>query len=96
MSATMEVAFRIYTVRGVLFPAVRAYCGSLGRYPRFKEEGDLALDLDPEPLTRASRDADFNRKVRDLKPGPSESYIREFLELGPAETMRKMRAGKYS
>ncbi|PLW21992.1 hypothetical protein PCANC_04418 [Puccinia coronata f. sp. avenae] len=87
MSATMEVAFRIYTVRGVLCPAVRAYCGSLGRYPRFKEEGDLAVDLDPEPLTRASRDADFNRKVRDLKPGPSESYIREFLELGPAETM---------
>ncbi|GGM25279.1 hypothetical protein GCM10010129_82270 [Streptomyces fumigatiscleroticus] len=96
ISASMEVASRINVVRGVLCPAVRAYCGALGRYPKFKEEGELSLALDPEPLTRATREADFDRKVRDLKPGHSESYIRDFLELGPAEAMKRMRTGGYT
>jgi hypothetical protein len=95
LSATMEVASRIYEVRGILCPVAKAYCGSLGRYPQFGGESGESLVLDPEPLRLARQDGPFEKKVRDAKTTIRDAYIRDFLRSGPTDAMRKLRFDMY-
>lgn len=95
LSAAMEVASRIYEVRGIMCPVAKAYCGSLGRYPQFGGESDESLVLDPGPLKLARQDGVFEKKVRDAKATVRDAYIKDFLRLGPTDAMRKLRFDMY-